>query len=264
MVTASAERNERTGGRESVQAVERALDLLLLIAGAAEPQSARALATRTGLSASTVLRLLTALEQKGLVERDAVTRRYALGAGALALAARRGRGADLTERALPRLRALRDTLGETVSLHVRTGDQHVCVAEIESPREVRRRVEVGRLFPLRQGATGRVFRAFGGTAAAEEDEEQDAELERRFTDGLPRSRRMVRAEGYAASVEEREAGVSGIAAPLLDAGGQVRAVVTVSGPAERFGPERMRAAADALRAAARAISEELGYHPPVA
>ncbi|HLH23631.1 MAG TPA: IclR family transcriptional regulator [Chloroflexota bacterium] len=243
------------GDRNSVQAVERAVDLLLALAAARQPPTLRELSQQLGVSPSTVLRLLTALEKKGLVERDPLSRRFGLGVRVLALAAGRSRQSDLHTRALPHMRALRDLAGETVILQVLAGQQHVCVAEIEGLHEVRRHVAIGQVFPVDRGTTAKIFRAFSPDAAAE------APAEAPSADGLPRTLAEVRAAGYAVGVEEREPGGSAMSAPVFDADGRVWAALTIAAPAQRFGPAAMRPLAAPLRAAAAAISRELGYQP---
>ena len=253
-------RNNVLPDRNSVQAVERAADLLFALAAAPAAPALRELAHAVGCSTSTVLRLLTALEKKGLVERDPLTRRYSLGPRVHALASARSRGADLYARALPHMRALRDQSGESVVLQVRAGDQHICLAQVESRHEIRRHVAVGQVFPLTRGATAQVLRAFGEPAWGEPEDTPPSLADRRArAAGLPRGLAAVRAAGYAVSLEEREPGVSAIAAPIFDAHGAVWAALVVSGPAQRFGPTRMRAVATPLRTAALAISREQGY-----
>ena len=61
-----------------MQAVDRAVALLKAVA-AGEPATAPELAAACGLNRSTAWRLLATLEHHGLVERDPVTQRYALG-----------------------------------------------------------------------------------------------------------------------------------------------------------------------------------------
>ena len=67
----------------------------------------------------------------------------------------------------------------------------------------------------------------------------------------------VRRRGWAQSVAEREPGVASVSAPVRDAGGQVVAAVSVSGPVERIGRRPgVRWAADLL-AAAEALQHRL-------
>ncbi len=67
----------------------------------------------------------------------------------------------------------------------------------------------------------------------------------------------VRRRGWAQSVAERESGVASVSAPVRDAGGNVVAAVSVSGPIERIGRRPgVRWAADLL-AAAEALHHRL-------
>jgi IclR family transcriptional regulator, KDG regulon repressor len=255
-VATSGSRGPAQGDRNSVQAVERAVDLLLALAAAPQPPTLRDLSGELGVSPSTVLRLLTALEKKGLVEREPATRRFGLGVRVLALAAGRSRQADLHSRALPHMRALRNRSGETVILQVLAGNQHVCVAEVEGLHEVRRRIEVGQVFPVDRGTTAKVFQAYHDIGSRTREQEGPAS-----PDGLPRTLTEIRAAGYSVGIEEREPGGSAMSAPVFDAEGRVWAALTIAAPAQRFGPEEMRPLAEPLKAAARAISLELGYRP---
>jgi DNA-binding IclR family transcriptional regulator len=243
------------GDRNSVQAVERAVDLLLALAAAPQPPTLRDLSQELGVSPSTVLRLLTALAKKGLVERDPLTRRYGLGVRVLALAAGRSRQTDLHSRALPHMRALRDRSGETVILQVLAGHQHVCIAEVEGLHEIRRHIAVGQMFPVDRGTTAKIFRAYNAEAPATPREGPPS------SDGLPRTLAETRAAGYSVGIEEREPGGSAMSAPIFDADGHVWAALTIAAPAQRFGPDQMRPLVEPLKAAAAAISLELGYQP---
>jgi DNA-binding IclR family transcriptional regulator len=110
----------------------------------------------------------------------------------------------LAELARPALVGLRDATGESVQLYVRQGEERVCVASLESPHGLRTIVGTGESLPLDRGSAGRVL-----TEATGED-------------------------GWVASVEEREAGVASVSAPVLDAAGSMIAAVGVSGPVERI------------------------------
>ena len=68
----------------------------------------------------------------------------------------------------------------------------------------------------------------------------------------------VGAEGWVASVAEREAGVASVSAPVLDRAGAVIAAVSVSGPIERLTNEPGGAYGPAVAAAAARIAQEAG------
>ncbi len=162
------------------------------------------LQSATGLPRATAHRLVVALEQHHLVRRDAAGR-FCLGFELVALGRAASEQFGLGDLAAPAMRELRDTTGESVQLYVREGDARRCVVSLHSPHGLRWIVPEGSLFPLGVGSAGRVL---AGEA-----------LGRR---------------GWIETVEEREAGVASVSAPVFDRSGSVVAAVSVSGPIERL------------------------------
>jgi DNA-binding IclR family transcriptional regulator len=158
----------------------------------------------TGLPRATAHRLVVALEQHHLVRRDG-RGRFCLGFELVALGRAASEQFGLGELAAPAMRELRDTSGESVQLYVREGDARRCVVSLQSPHALRWIVPEGSLFPLGVGSAGRVL------AGDRPD-----------------------AHGWIESVEEREAGVASVSAPVLDRAGEVVAAVSISGPIERL------------------------------
>lgn len=198
--------------------------VLVLDAVEAGPRSLAELVSATELTRATAHRLATALEVHGLVRRDD-DGRFALGARALTLGRAAERAWPLADVAGPVLSALRDSTGESAQLWTREGDRRVCVASRESLHGLRTIVSTGSTLPLEHGSGGR---ALSG-------------------DGRP---------GWVASVEEREAGVASVSAPVIDRAGAVVAAIGVSGPIERLtrdpGPTFGPAVVDAASAIATA------------
>ncbi len=69
----------------------------------------------------------------------------------------------------------------------------------------------------------------------------------------------VRRQGFATAVEELEAGLTAVAAPVRDAEGRVVASISASGPSFRIPADRIPALAGTVRAAAAEISRRLGW-----
>ena len=67
----------------------------------------------------------------------------------------------------------------------------------------------------------------------------------------------ARNQGYSESIEEREAGLASISAPVFDSSGTFLAVLSISGSAERFRPSPAQKYADILTSAARELSNLL-------
>jgi DNA-binding IclR family transcriptional regulator len=191
----------------------------------------------TGLARSTAHRLIKAMEDHGLLIASG-GRGYRLGPRLLGLAATATRDLPLRDLARPALAELAAATGESAQLYVREGDRRVCIEAVESASELRTIVAVGASLPLTKGSAGTVFLAWADDAGPE--------------------RAAVRARGWADSVGEREAGVASVSAPVLDAHGSVAAVVSVSGPADRFGRDRGTRFAPAVLAAAQEIGAALG------
>lgn len=234
----------------SAVAVERAVDVL---AHLAREQHATVgdLAEALSVGSSAVHRILTALRNKGLVEQDPLSDRYRLAWGVLALT-RPVRGeSDLRALAREHLRELRELTRETVSLHVRSRFERLCIDQVESPQAVRWVGLVGQWSSLDAGATGRAI-----LAALPDDEiaEYEVTLGRRaLLDDLA----FTRARGNAVVIGERIEGLAGLSAPILDAATVVGAV-TVAGPADRWPADLEPWAEHLLRAAGR-ISALLGH-----
>lgn len=193
------------------------LDKALAVLGVLEsgPASHARIVERTGLSRATTHRLAVALEQHGLVRRDAEGR-FALGPRLIAMGRAATHGFPLAERAEPVLARLRDETGESVQLYVVEGDRRRCLVAFDSPHELRTIVEPGALLPLDAGSAGKVL-----------------------SGRLP-------AQGWVETVGDRQAGVASVSAPVYDGvGGALIAAVSVSGPIDRIGraPGRRHGAA---------------------
>lgn len=205
----------------------------ILEALAGGPLGLAPLAAATGLPRATAHRLAVALEVHDLVSRDAAGR-FQLGERLVVLARAAGPGGrSLADAAMPALRALRDRTGESTQLYVASGDQRSCVASLESPHGLRTMVAVGAALPMDRGSAARALTGH-------------PDLGRR---------------GWVQSVEEREAGVASVSAPVrLD--GVIVAAVSVSGPLGRTTRQPGRRYGEAVADAARAVERALGSDSP--
>ena len=194
------------------------------------PQSLTELVAATGLSRATAHRLAVALEAHGLVRRDE-DGRFTLGLRLIGLGHAAAEAVPAWLDARPALAWLQEQTGESVQLYVRDGDVRVCVESLEAPHELRTIVPVGARLPLDRGSAGRVFS--GG------------------------ANRGARARAWVESVEERQAGVASVSAPVVDPSGRVVAAVSVSGPVDRTSRAPGRRYGDAVAQAAARISRSL-------
>jgi IclR family acetate operon transcriptional repressor len=204
-----------------------------------------------------VSRLLATLADGGLVEHVPGTGRYRLGLRLLQLGNAVLARLDLRELARLHLAALTESTGETATLSTPGEHEAITVDFVQSPSFIQSVAQVGRPSSAHATAVGKVFLAHGGRLP---DGELRAFTGRTIVDraALAAEIEQVRRQGYALAVGEREDELHAIAAPVLDARGDLVAILGVQGPASRFGPGRMRTALDPLREHAAAISEALG------
>ncbi len=207
------------------------LDKAMAIMAATEagPMSLGELVERTSLSRPTAHRLAVALEDHGLLRRDA-DGRFALGVRLVALGRAAISSFHLAELAEPVLEVLRDATGESTQLYVVEGDHRRCVVALDSPHELRTIVPPGARLPLGAGSAGRVLQGHV------------------TSDG-----------GWIETVGEREAGVASVSAPVTGPGGEVIAAVSVSGPIDRIGRTPGQRYGTVVTAAARSLSVALAH-----
>jgi len=98
----------------SVQTVDKALDLLEVLAEDVTPATLPNLAERLGLSRNKVFRLIATLEGRGLVEREEGSGIYRLGVSSVALAQRFISSASIIRHAHPVMEELVRKHGEAV------------------------------------------------------------------------------------------------------------------------------------------------------
>lgn len=248
--TDSAQRSGR------VQSVDRAVVLLRAVAAAADDQATvTALAAASGLNRATAWRILSTLEQQGMVALDRQTGRYAIGFGVVELAQAAGVGV-LVQAARKVLERVALQTGETASLAV-LRDGGLQYVDEAAPPSVVSATWRGRSVPLHATSTGKALLAFAA------DDTVNAALARplrAYTDTTVTDPDELRAElaatrerGYGVCRGEFETSAYGVSAPVLDSGGRPLAIVSVWGPEGRLTEERF----DALGAIAREAANEI-------
>lgn len=243
-------------------ALTKAVRILTALRTLSHGGSARELATTTGVSRSTVQRILTTLETTGMVIQDGLTQRYRVGPQALLVGLGYNGAANLLNEARPHMVALRDQTGETVGLSVAAGNARVFIDEVQSPHPLRFASELGQMYPLWSGANGRILLSAMNDEEIEHvlaSHEHDQAVHRPLSaEETRRLIREIRRAGHAMAADEAIDGVSSLAVPIYDGAHRVIAALSVSGPSERLTRDRMEATLSPLRTAGRAISARLG------
>lgn len=254
---------ESKNGRYSIAVLGKALDLLDALDGD-EALTLTELSARAGIPKPTALRVLSNLEERGYVERDAHGQ-YRLGMRLLQLGSRKSAGLDLRTIARPVMKELHAEFDETVNLAVPAEEGIIYIDILQSPRGLRMAATVGMRDHYHSSALGKAMMAswpevkmksFLGGALGRKTERTVATI-----DELLRELSEVRLKGYAIDDEENEVGARCIGAPIFDHRGSCVGAISVSGSASRLTDDRIEVLAERVRAAAAAISGTMGYRP---
>ncbi len=251
----------RTGqpSARDVEATVRAVAVLDALAEGGELGTTD-LSRRTGISASTVSRQLGTLARLGLVEHVAATGRYRLGVRVLRLATAVLGRLDLRDVARPHLEALVHEVGEAGTLSIPGEGDAITVDFVPSDRYLQGVTRLGRPSIGHASSAGKVMLAFGNVPLPRG--KLTTYAPRTITDPAALSAEIdrVRAQGWADAVEEREVGLSAIAAPVWGAARELAAIVALQGPSSRFDEAARHAALPLLIDCARRTSIALGWH----
>jgi DNA-binding IclR family transcriptional regulator len=257
----------RASGREDsgpIQSVDRAAAILEILARDGEA-GVTEVARELGVHKSTASRLLAALDRRELVTQDTARGRFRLGVGIVRLAGAAARRLDLVQESRPVCRALAQEVGETVNIAILSGRDALYLDQVAGPAALSPHNWAGQRIPLHATSDGKVLLAYLPPAEIAEH----LEPLQRFTDhtittgsGLAAALAEVRQHGYATAVEELEAGLTAVAAPVRNAEGRVVASISASGPSFRIPVGRIPALAGSVRRAAAEISRRLGWTDP--
>lgn len=248
------------------RSADRIPRLLQLLAEMPDGETLAYLSRRSGTPKSSLLSLLRALTRSGFLQHS--EGRYAIGPESLRLAFTIMAKRRFPSIAAPIVDALANETGESAFLARLADDapEAVYVYRADSASALRFTVEVGSREPLYSTAVGRVLLAFQPQPWRERYISRVGLAAR--TAKTVKSRRVLRRlvaearRGYCAtSLSEEIEGVAGIAAPILETGGNLVAALVIGAPAVRA-TSKLSMLQKQVRNAAAEISSLMGYVGP--
>lgn len=225
----------------SIQVIQRAGMLLDAIASQGGSASLKIVSAETGLHPSTAFRILASLSEIGLIDRDS-RGFYLLGPKLRQLATLIPMDFDLRTCALPVMEALRNRVGETVNLTVRSGDEIIYIERATSNRMMRVEQIIGSRAPLHITAVGKLMLGESGEQGVSEYAERTG-LPAFTPNTLTQVNRLIgeieqcRKQGFAYDNEEAETGVGCLGVLLRDGTGNAVGGLSISSPIERRSDE---------------------------
>lgn len=251
---------------ENAAAVLKVFAILELLAEDRRASLAE-IAQRAMTSKTTAHRLLQTMVDLGYVEQEPETEKYGLTLKLFGLGARILRGQEDLLRACDReMGKLSRATGELINLGVMDHfDQRVAyIHKYNSAYNLSMQSTLGRRNPLHSTSLGKALLAF-----RDEDEIRERIGKMELTRLAPRTitdpeellaqLAATRARGYAEEIEESEAGVRCMAAPVLDHTGKSVAAISIAFPLFRFDETRKEEYIRLLTEAGRNASGALGH-----
>ena len=262
--TANSDPDPKDGG---VQSVDRALLIIETLAEDDEGYRLTDLAVRTGLSPSTVHRLLTTLEKRRFVQFDRGESSWHIGVQSFAVGSTFVRRRNFVTQALPYLRKLRDQTRETANLAVVDDGAMVVLTRVECREIMRSVTKVGGRVPMVASGLGKAL------LSTYSEEDVFAIIQRQ---GMPRltSKSIVRAgelckslhdirqQGYSVDDEEALIGLRCVSAVVYDDCSEPLAAISVSGKASRVPNDRLPVLGKLVQEVAAELTKALGGTMP--
>ncbi len=253
--------------QRAVQSVEVGGRLLLTLADSGAALSLKDLAARAGMTPSRAHPYLVSYGRLGLVEQDAMGR-YDLGPAALRVGLACLQRLDPLKAAEPVLQALAARTGHAAALSVWGNFGPTVVRLIEASQPLHVALRVGSVLSIFDTATGRAFAAvmppesLRQAIAGPLGEQMPAQLLAQRLAELPEIQDEARRHGVSRATGSPIPGVNAFSAPAFDLEGRPALVITLTDHQDRLSAAWNSPAAQAVREAARTITERLGGSAP--
>jgi len=255
------------GERQGIQSIEVGFRLLDVLAKNNRPMMLRDIAKGAGMAAAKAHRYLVSFMRIGIVEQDAGTGRYDLGAYALELGLSGLGRLDPVRLAGVILENLCEEIHETVALAVWGTHGATIVRIVDAGGPITVTLRPGAVLSLTRSATGRAFAAFCRSPFLKKmiDKELREQADSSKT-AITTCRRQlektlteIRERGLARASGSLTPGINGFSAPVYDHSGQMVAAITSLGTIGEFDVEWESQTAQRMLAAATELSHRLGY-----
>lgn len=245
---------------KQVRVLEKTLDILEQLKRDGNGQGLAEMARKVKMPKATVYRILTTLEARGYLDREA-DGGYKISGKLFALQRDASPGQNLLRAAPPIMERLAAECRETVNLGTLDGGEVVVIATAESPQSVRMASKVGNRRYVHTTGLGKVLLATMADPAVKRLVQMK---------GLPRMTpnsigtrtalaaeiALIRKQGYAVDNQENE--MEGRCVAIrIEGTGEPGVALSVSGPVFRMDLKRVRATLPLLRRACAEIAREL-------
>ncbi|MEI6075721.1 MAG: helix-turn-helix domain-containing protein [Verrucomicrobiota bacterium] len=247
-----------THEKHTIPAVNKAMDLIRVLAEEDGETTTKALAIRLGVPRTTCYRILRSLVVRDWV-RQVEDGRHIISLGLLPLLKPLQQVEHLAELVQPTLETLSAQARMAAKVSVRQSDYAVTIARCESPRQTSVAVRIGASFHLVYGSSGAVLLSGLDTEDLQEvlKRAPDECWARQKPEDVLRRIKEFQSNGWCADAGSFAQSVHAISAPLRDSRGAVLAAMTLVGFPHELPMDQMTAPAKLLGEAIRRVEKDL-------
>jgi DNA-binding IclR family transcriptional regulator len=250
----------------AVQSLDRAFDIVELLAQEQHGLPLSEIAARVSLPTSTVYRLLSAMKDRGYVEQHKPSGEYKLGLTFVDVSSLYLNRLELKTEAEAFMRDLSMRIRQTVFLAIRDGDQIVYIEKMDEFSSLRKYSIIGERRPVSATSLGKaqlldlddeeIVDLLSGHELVRLGPKSHTDLQRLLLD-IQTSRQR----GWTMDDEEAEAGVRCVAAPIHDYRSRIIAAISASWSITAFPDIDIQAMATQVKRTAGEIARHMGYRP---
>lgn len=247
----------------TLQTVDKAFELLELLADNTAGLPLAQLAAQAGLNRNKTYRLLATLCEKGLAERETSSGTYRLGVCSVALGQKFLRNASLVNYAHPVMEELARKHDEAVYMTVIKDDEVVFLDMVDCDQQIKAAPLVGKKFPFFTNAAGKAMKALDSRDLLEKlFKKSGRKTEIPDLGRLESELEEIRSKGVAVDSGGLGEGISSVAVAIRDYAGKVVGAIIMLGPSFRMLTERLEnEIIPSMLEGAEILSSKFGYAP---
>lgn len=251
--------------RSKAQTVQRALDILQVLLDNNGEASLSEISRSSGLSISTVYRIVSVLLENGYIIHADGRGKYLIGAKFLEFGNVVKSALKIEDVARPFMQKLQQLSNESVHISRSHGTEMSYLEIIHTSQILRVVPVIGTKVPLHCTAAGKVFLAQLGKADRQKLFEKGKPLKsytkNTITDinELNKQLEIVKRNGVAIDGEECVPGITDVAAPVIDSDGNLAACIGIFIPSPRATKKKIASLVSMVKKSALEISHAIGY-----
>lgn len=248
---------------DNVRVVDRVFDIIEQLSHSGTPLSLTQIAASTGMSKSTVHRLISSMCARQYVEKKS-DNTYSIGYKLIETASLHINNLELLTEAKPFLSDIMRDLDLTVHLGILDGCEVVYLEKMDTHPNARFYTQVGCHSPAYCSSIGKCLLAcLSGDELEEKLYQCDFKEHTKNTltniQELKRYLKIVRKQGWAMDNEEYQLGHRCIGAPVFDYRGLPIAAISASGSISQLSDDKLEHVIKTVKHAAANISRRMGY-----